>query len=262
MKNLSSIKNGLNGTQIKLIAAFLMVFDHIHQALVSTPLEVPLWFTCIGRLVAPIFLFLAAEGMFYTKDRKKHLFRLYIASNLMGIGNTLIQNSFPTERFLLTNNIFSTIFVGCWFIYFIDSIIDSVKIKNTKKIVISVIGLLVPFLPVVFLMLPQVISLLGPMCLTILPNAVLSEGGFLFILLLLAFYYLRKHRLLSVLALCIVGFISYSPQSPQWMMVFASIFILAYNSEKGKGYKNFFYIFYPLHIYILYIIGWLVAGGK
>ena len=46
----------------------------------------------------------------------------------------------------------------------------------------------------------------------------------------------------------------------QWMMVGALPFLLAYNGKKGKGYKYFFYLFYPIHIYILYFIGgWIGA---
>ena len=40
----------------------------------------------------------------------------------------------------------------------------------------------------------------------------------------------------------------------QWMMIFSLIFILMYNGKKGYGLKWFFYIFYPLHIAILYLI--------
>ena len=43
-------------------------------------------------------------------------------------------------------------------------------------------------------------------------------------------------------------------ENPQWMMIFSLIFILMYNGEKGRGLKWFFYIFYPLHIAVLYII--------
>jgi hypothetical protein len=114
---------------------------------------------------------------------------------------------------------------------------------------------------------------LGPIGMTVFPNILVCEGGIVFVFLLVVFYYLRKYRLLSVLALFIVGAISFLScglpinahnllENFQWMMVFASIFILAYNNEKGKGYKNFFYIFYPVHIYILYILGWFLAGGK
>lgn len=268
MENLNSIKKGLNGTQIKLIGAFLMVFDHIHQCFSITPYEIPMWFTYLGRLVAPIFLFLAAEGMFYTKNRKKHLFRLYIASNLMGIGSFFIQRQFPSDMALM-NNIFFTIFVGCWFIYFIDELIANIKVKNIKKVILDIICLIVPFISTFIILSPGAVFL-GPVMLTVLPNVMICEGGFLFVGLIIAFYYLRKSKVLCALSLCLVGIISFVSSGDaitvsnllsnfQWMMIFSSLFILAYNGEKGKGYKNFFYIFYPAHIYILYIIGWYLA---
>ena len=39
----------------------------------------------------------------------------------------------------------------------------------------------------------------------------------------------------------------------QWMMVFSIIPLCFYNGKRGRGDKNFFYIFYPTHIYVLYI---------
>ncbi len=41
----------------------------------------------------------------------------------------------------------------------------------------------------------------------------------------------------------------------QWMMIGALPFMLLYNNKKGKGLKYLFYLFYPLHILILYFIG-------
>ena len=40
----------------------------------------------------------------------------------------------------------------------------------------------------------------------------------------------------------------------QWMMIGALPFILFYNEQKGKGYKYFFYLYYPLHILVLVLI--------
>ncbi|MBR6418936.1 MAG: hypothetical protein IKS42_01240 [Oscillospiraceae bacterium] len=40
----------------------------------------------------------------------------------------------------------------------------------------------------------------------------------------------------------------------QCFMILALPLLLLYNGERGKGYKRFFYIYYPAHIYVLYIL--------
>ncbi|MBP0968195.1 MAG: hypothetical protein J5722_11195 [Oscillospiraceae bacterium] len=40
----------------------------------------------------------------------------------------------------------------------------------------------------------------------------------------------------------------------QCFMILALPLLLLYNGERGKGHKNFFYVYYPAHIYVLYII--------
>ena len=40
----------------------------------------------------------------------------------------------------------------------------------------------------------------------------------------------------------------------QCFMIFALPILLMYNGKRGKGYKKFFYIYYPVHIYALYLI--------
>lgn len=44
----------------------------------------------------------------------------------------------------------------------------------------------------------------------------------------------------------------------QWMMIFALPLILLYDSNKGKGVKWLFYIYYPMHLVLLHIISSLI----
>ena len=58
-------KKGLDGTQLKTIALVLMVLDHIHYFFEFTG-WVPTWFSMLGRLSAPLFLFCTVEGFAHT----------------------------------------------------------------------------------------------------------------------------------------------------------------------------------------------------
>ena len=78
-----------NGTNLKLFAVALMIFDHIFQ--MWNIAGVPQFFNMLGRPVFPIFLFLMAESFFYTRSKKKLMTRLLIASLLMGVGNILLN---------------------------------------------------------------------------------------------------------------------------------------------------------------------------
>jgi hypothetical protein len=95
----------------------------------------------------------------------------------------------------------------------------------------------------------------------LLPGILSIEGGPTMVLIALLFYIFRKNRHIQIASLVAVSALVFfaSTASPQWMMVFAAIPIFFYNGEKGKGMKNFFYIFYPAHIYGLYIIATLLG---
>jgi len=48
-------------------------------------------------------------------------------------------------------------------------------------------------------------------------------------------------------------------QNYQWMLIFSLVFILFYNHQAGKKHKYFFYIFYPLHIVVLFTLGQFIS---
>lgn len=45
---------------------------------------------------------------------------------------------------------------------------------------------------------------------------------------------------------------------PQWMIIFTIPFIYIYNGKKGKDFRWFFYVFYPLQLWILYLLSVLI----
>ena len=59
-----------------------MVLDHIHYFFGYTGC-VPEWFSMLGRLAAPLFLFCLVEGFAHTHDRKKYFIKVYFIHLLM-----------------------------------------------------------------------------------------------------------------------------------------------------------------------------------
>lgn len=234
---------GLNGFQLKMIALILMVFDHLRHIFDIFPD----WFRIVGRLSAPIFIFLLAEGFYHTRNKKKHILTMFLFSVLVLVGNTFVERTFPIGEnvIYLMNNIFLTFTVSMCIMYFGDNI------KNKKNVFLSVIMVVLFSLMSIFV-----------------------EGSFIFVGIGVMFYFLRdKKKLKFALYVLISLLLGLMPaltgqaslgatitsmitfESYQWFMVFSVIFMLLYNSERGpKGNKYFFYIFYPTHLWVMYMI--------
>lgn len=257
----------LSATTIKLIAVVLMFMDHIHQMFVTA--GAPMWLTMAGRLVFPMFLFAAAESFHYTRSKKKYLQRLLFASWGMTIFTFLLQQIVPNENVVLMNNAFSTFFVAGLYMLFWDWLLEGVKKKIPKQVVKSVLCCFIPILcalPIYFIAtlsfnenipastirIISTVSLLVPSILTV-------EGGFALVLLGVLFYIFREHRSIQISVLLILSVLVYITGGRiQCLMGLAAIPMALYNGERGHGMKNFFYIFYPLHIGILYIASTLI----
>ena len=257
----------LDATTLKFLAVILMVLDHIHQMFVSV--GAPMWLTMAGRLVFPMFLFAASESFYYTHSKKKYLKRLLFASWGMTIFTFLLQTVLPNPDVVLMNNAFSTFFVTGLYMLGWDHLTAGIRQKSSKEIGKAAVIFLVPILcaiPVYLVALlsfnenvpGSVIRLLARIALLI-PNILAVEGGASFVALGLLFYIFRKHRAIQIVVLLALSMIVYlSGDTVQSLMALAAIPMALYNGERGKGMKNFFYIFYPAHIGLLYCIATLI----
>ncbi len=258
----------LSSFQLKLIGILLMVFDHIHQFF---PNDVPIWFTWIGRIVAPIFLFASAEGYYYTRSKWKYMLHLYIGYVLMGIISMIIQRQLPSEHVLM-NNIFGTLFLAVLYMFVIDWFINSIKARKYVQMGAAIIAFILPIVLSQVAMQLLTSSAIGNPVLfnlfmygnLLIPVPILVEGGYVFIILGVLFHLLRYKRSWQVLALVavsvLIAWMSHFELLAefQWMMIFAAIPIALYNGTKGRNMKYLFYVFYPAHIYFLYMLAyWL-----
>ena len=209
---------------------------------------VPHWIDLFGRPVFPLFLFLAADSFYYTHSKKGYIKRLLFASWGMTILTFMVQRLVPNDTIMLANNAFSTFFVVAIYMLSWDYIKAGIRKKNKKDIGKAALFMLLPIL----FMLPMVLM-------SYLISSGSTSGGLLYVLMGILLYIFRKNRRIQIAVVIVVGAIAYFRfGGVQWAILLALIPMVLYNGQKGKGFKNFFYIFYPTHIIALYLLATLL----
>lgn len=253
----------MSSTALKLLALMLMFIDHIGEFIPG----IPIWFRWIGRISAPLFLFCMVWGFHYTHDRKKYLLRMYGFGVMMAIIDTILNNIFRNPYKEVTNNIFVTLFLVGVVVWIIEYKRDNEE-KGRKLffgfIIFQVISSIICIVAEKYIPLKGIDLILA----SLTGNIVFCEGSIIFVLLGVLLYF-KKQSKNSVKKMygifCLVYFLltismgfnfqTLFKKDYQWMMIASLPFMLAYNGKKGKGYKYLFYIFYPAHIVVLFLIG-------
>ncbi|WP_096186382.1 TraX family protein [Evansella halocellulosilytica] len=255
----------MTSTLLKIIALIAMFIDHYGLFISGTPE----WMGWVGRIAAPVFIYCVVIGFKNTSNRTKYLVRLGVAAVGMGFINLFINlrvHYTDLSGPYLELNFFSTLFLITLLIMLLEN----------KKIKFLLLFFAWQFIS---LFLFSSLPLSNPLNIftgQISGNVLAVEGGPLMILLGLFFYFANDNRwkvatgysfyCLALFYLVrrwgwrpdgilplLFGFFDY-----QWMMIFALPLFLLYNGKKGIGLKYLFYIFYPLHIIILWYIGTLI----
>ena len=275
---------GLSDTSLKEIALALMVLDHIHYFFSFTG-AVPEWFSMLGRVSAPLFLFCTAEGFAHTHDRRTYLLRLWGMGAGMGLVQFVIGVGLGrrADGFYPMNGILRDLTVAC----LLWQGIDWLRQRRLGR-ALALVGGVGVLWPAVSLALVAALPPAGQLPLyflswTVLPNwAFSTDGGVWFILGGVLLYALRGRRKIQVLTWAAwafwidMGSVSYLLRmgggiglgqamllSYQWMEVFAAPLMLLYNGQRGAGHKQLFYWFYPAHVYGLYLLScvWILFRG-
>ncbi|WP_261674200.1 conjugal transfer protein TraX [Streptococcus sp. HMSC073A12] len=107
---LQSLKKISNATNLKILAILLVFLDHIYEMFGA--FVAPMWITMLGRVVFPLFMFLAADSFYYTHNRKTYLKRLLFMTWFMIIGNMIVSQFFTNGQVGLANNAFGAFFLA------------------------------------------------------------------------------------------------------------------------------------------------------
>lgn len=257
----------LDAYKLKLTAVIFMILDHVYSYL-NAPIHSyrfgetwPQWIPVITRFVSPLFLYLMIDGFYHTRSRQKYLIRLFAAALIMCAGNMVINYSFhnvssSTGKYTFRSlaeghNIFLTLAVLFAFIWCLENIRQHVNRKQSG------------FLAIVTALL-----------------SLFTEGGFylLPVAFIIWIFYGKKYLqcagigiwcaviLIKTLVSYYSGVIATSLYSDlcfnnEWAIFLVIPFILLYNGKRGKntGFtKYFFYGIYPVHLWILMIIRYVI----
>lgn len=215
-------KWGINGFTLKWIAMISMVIDHIGYVLFPQHMI----FRIIGRLAFPIYCFLLVEGAVHTSDKKKYLGRLFLFAMISEIPFNLVcaGKIFTLEY----QNVFFTLCLGLAAVYVLQA-----QLNKAYSVII--------ILAIIFV--------------AQIANADYGGGGVCFILL---FYMFREQIFLKSAAFVVADIFIYG--GIQSYGVLSLIPILCYNGKRGPGMKYLFYIFYPVHLLVLYWLRFLIYG--
>lgn len=244
------MKKGLDGYQLKLAMAVLMVFDHLPHVPGMVSPELTVVFHVLTRCVSAWFAFAAVEGFLHTHSRICYNLRLFFWAGIMALGNGLVNYLGQEKGVYVSNNIFLTLALG-----------------------VLVLNLVCCKWPLVVRWLLAIPLLLA--------GILLTEGGFVLLPFILITYYFRNYPKRRDVAYLIFAGLLLSQALPSlwiygsvqdglnmflfnsdWMFITVIPLIHCYNGQRGRSdrfAKYFFYVFYPVHLWLLAAISWWVS---
>lgn len=250
------MKKGFTGSTLKIIAIVAMLIDHIGavvfaRMLMATGIDeldrtntdvVMNWMSAnadvygayelcrmIGRIAFPIFCFLLVEGFIHTSNAKKYAVRLFAFALISEVPFDLAFKSEVLE--FASQNVFFTLAIG-FVTLMVYKKVEEKEFQNkfTKILVLILVALTGMFVA----------------------QILYTDYGYLGVLVIVLFYVFRENRFYQIAS----GGIMFLDNMTA---LFAFLPILAYNGKRGLKTKYVFYVFYPLHLLVLFGICYLMG---
>lgn len=226
-------RSGISGSTLKIIALVTMLIDHVAATVLARIILVNGYdeglYNCytvmrkIGRVAFPIFIFLMIEGFGKTHSKEKYVLRMALFAVISEIPFDLAFSAKMLE--FSYQNIFFTLVIGMLTIWGLEVISQkawNVWIQLGLYLVVFVAGM-------------QMAEVLH------------TDYGAKGIMCIVAIYLFRWNKMTQIVA----GSVAFLWELPAPL---AFVPIAFYNGKRGLALKYVFYVFYPLHLIILYLI--------
>ena len=214
----------LDGTTLKIIAMICMILDHVGDNFFPEQI----WMRIIGRMALPIFAFCVAEGYMHTHDKMKYMYRMGIFALISEIPFDLVTSGKVLE--FTHQNVMMTFF---WAI--LGLILYESMAKNGNKTSELLSGVIIFHFAITSVFMGMDYNILAV--------------GLIFI-----YYFLRnKAPVINNLAAATYHVILRNV-GIYWFGLLGFIPIFLYNGKRGKGLKWLFYLFYPCHLLLIWLL--------
>lgn len=223
--------------QLKLIATFTMVLSHLAQSNLIYKLGLVRLgdvFMLIGRISMPLYCFMLVQGVILSSNRKKYLLRLLVFAL---VSEVFFDLAFSSQIFDFTSqNVFFTLFLGGVMLV----VFENLKLSSINRLLAFTIAM-------GFFLLSCFIS-----------ATIRSDYSTFGIIAILILYISRNSRFFTSLGIFlgfyferfVSGYIIFIPY-----IVYLSIpLVFLYNGQRGSYNKYGFYLVYPLHLLVIYLL--------
>lgn len=242
---------GFSGSTLKMIAVVTMLIDHFGAGVLSRYLsmvglysldvnnaaEMEKWMLqngslykvyiamrMIGRIAFPIYCFLLVEGFVHTRNRMKYAVRLLVFAAVSELPFDLLFNGEILE--FGYQNVFFTLFLGLTAMMGMEWAEERLDVNRFFAMAVSCA--ITAACMVVAQLLRTDYMAIGVLCIAVI-------------------YSTRKKKVTQMIAGCAVFL---------WELTapLAFVPIWFYNGKRGWKLKYFFYLFYPMHLLLLYLL--------
>lgn len=228
----------MSGSTLKIIACFIMLIDHTGAAILERYIiannlyhgvlyQIDTVLRGVGRIAFPIFCFLLVQGLLHTSNRLKYFLSLLIFAFISEIPFDLALAGKPFD--FSHQNVFFTLAIGLlviWLWNYLES--AELKLSAFVKTLLQLGGAVIGLAAGYFLK---------------------TDYNMFGVLTIIIMYATRIQYVLQALS----GSLILTFMNLNEIYAFASIIpAYLYNGKRGMKLKYFFYLFYPVHLLLLW----------